>query len=405
MRAFCMESGLPLTTERIPNFHPDFLSSAGTMPTQTMLKELCSGCQTPIEDRYLLKVMNDSWHESCLQCALCRVPLTGSCFSRDRKLYCKHDYDKYYATKCNGCLQSVPPNELVMRASSYVYHLPCFCCIVCGQRLQKGDEFVLRDGQLFCRLDYEKEFTFLPMSPKSDISDCCYDDGEGGDLGNSKGPKRPRTILTTSQRRKFKASFEVNPKPCRKVRESLAAETGLSVRVVQVWFQNQRAKVKKIARKQNQETNNNSSNSTNNNSTNSDSNSSKKSSKSQKKKKLQEEDSDSSDCGMDQNSSDEPLSTDNTTYLSTPESRYSNSLRPYDLSTHSSHMFPGQDVGESMYPDTPVGMDDGMDHFDHVLMSEGGGHHHPGVVGPGVGGIINPIDKLYSMQNSYFNSE
>lgn len=33
------------------------------------------------------------------------------------------------------------------------------------------------------------------------------------------------------------------------MREALAKETGLSVRVVQVWFQNQRAKMKKLQRK------------------------------------------------------------------------------------------------------------------------------------------------------------
>uniref|UniRef100_A0A8R1DRA7 Homeobox domain-containing protein n=1 Tax=Caenorhabditis japonica TaxID=281687 RepID=A0A8R1DRA7_CAEJA len=33
------------------------------------------------------------------------------------------------------------------------------------------------------------------------------------------------------------------------VREQLANETGLSVRVVQVWFQNQRAKIKKLSKK------------------------------------------------------------------------------------------------------------------------------------------------------------
>ena len=64
-----------------------------------------------------------------------------------------------------------------------------------------------------------------------------------------RGPKRPRTILTSAQRRQFKASLEISPKPCRKVREALAKETGLSVRVVQVWFQNQRAKMKKLQRK------------------------------------------------------------------------------------------------------------------------------------------------------------
>ncbi|XP_071322658.1 LIM/homeobox protein LMX-1.2-like [Trachinotus anak] len=75
--------------------------------------------------------------------------------------------------------------------------------------------------------------------------------GKGNDDSKDpRRPKRPRTILTTQQRRAFKASFEVSSKPCRKVRETLAAETGLSVRVVQVWFQNQRAKMKKLARRQ-----------------------------------------------------------------------------------------------------------------------------------------------------------
>lgn len=41
--------------------------------------------------------------------------------------------------------------------------------------------------------------------------------GKGEDSKDHKRPKRPRTILTTQQRRAFKASFEVSSKPCRKV--------------------------------------------------------------------------------------------------------------------------------------------------------------------------------------------
>ncbi|KAL8608142.1 hypothetical protein ACOMHN_016597 [Nucella lapillus] len=65
------------------------------MPAQTAsVKEVCAGCHCPIEDRYLLRVMDNSWHETCLQCAMCHQPLVGSCFARDRQLYCKADYDK-----------------------------------------------------------------------------------------------------------------------------------------------------------------------------------------------------------------------------------------------------------------------------------------------------------------------
>ncbi|ESO10790.1 hypothetical protein HELRODRAFT_145961, partial [Helobdella robusta] len=130
---------------------------------------------------------------------------------------------------------------------SCVYHVHCFCCSSCGLPLQKGDQFVVdEDRQLYCRLDYEKkmanQFSFLQNNNNTNTNNN-NNNNNLMDIDQSKGPKRPRTILTTSQRKKFKSSFEVNPKPCRKVREALAAETGLSVRVVQVWFQNQRAKV------------------------------------------------------------------------------------------------------------------------------------------------------------------
>ena len=49
-----------------------------------------------------------------------------------------------------------------------------------------------------------------------------YDDlGGGRPRDGRRGPKRPRTILTAAQRRQFKASFEISPKPCRKVGENV----------------------------------------------------------------------------------------------------------------------------------------------------------------------------------------
>ncbi|KAI4874564.1 hypothetical protein NFI96_029040 [Prochilodus magdalenae] len=270
---------------------------------------MCEGCQRPISDRFLMRVNEASWHEECLQCAVCQQPLTTSCYLRERKLYCKHDYQQtakkclclialpsikllaallavlvlgghsvaalialmLFATKCSGCLEKIAPTEFVMRALECVYHLNCFCCCVCDRQLRKGDEFVLKDGQLLCKSDYEKEKDLLgSVSPddsesvdvieKSEDEEldikpekCSGGPGKGDDVKDPRRPKRPRTILTTQQRRAFKASFEVSSKPCRKVRETLAAETGLSVRVVQVWFQNQRAKMKKLARRQQQQ--------------------------------------------------------------------------------------------------------------------------------------------------------
>ena len=57
--------------------------------------------------------------------------------------------------------------------------------------------------------------------------------------------KRPRTTITAKQLEILKAAYTLSPKPTRTVREHLAQETGLDMRVVQVWFQNRRAKDKR----------------------------------------------------------------------------------------------------------------------------------------------------------------
>lgn len=166
-----------------------------------------------------------------------------------------------------------------MRAIDNVFHLKCFLCVVCGVRLQKGDQYVIKQSQLFCRPDYEKEvemlqgynygknaliwhwlrdeMTLMSLTFSSQTTTAARtfimreltEEEDQSDLGERVFIKEAedfsfrnyrRTILTTQQRRAFKASFDVSPKPCRKVREGLAKDTGLSIRIVQVWFQNQR---------------------------------------------------------------------------------------------------------------------------------------------------------------------
>lgn len=68
---------------------------------------------------------------------------------------------RLFIKKCLGCSERVSPDELVMRASDNIFHLRCFVCVVCGIRLQKGDLYVIKQGQLFCRIDYEKEVEMM----------------------------------------------------------------------------------------------------------------------------------------------------------------------------------------------------------------------------------------------------
>ncbi|KAG7230830.1 hypothetical protein INR49_019644, partial [Caranx melampygus] len=194
-------------------------------------RAVCAGCHRLITDRFLLRVTDGLWHEGCVRCAACGDALRNSCFLRDRKLYCKRDYADLFAVRCGGCAEAISPAELVMRAGAAVFHLRCFTCSVCSCRLQTGDHCVLREGQLLCAREDYHQCLASPTSSDTGKSEDEEEEEEEEEAGRvtgrrirsddleSKRPKRPRTILTTQQRRTFKASFEVSSKPCRKMKK------------------------------------------------------------------------------------------------------------------------------------------------------------------------------------------
>uniref|UniRef100_T1JUG1 Uncharacterized protein n=1 Tax=Tetranychus urticae TaxID=32264 RepID=T1JUG1_TETUR len=57
---------------------------------------------------------------------------------------------------------------------------------------------------------------------------------------------RPRTTIKAKQLETLKQAFADTPKPTRHIREQLANQTGLAMRVIQVWFQNRRSKERRM---------------------------------------------------------------------------------------------------------------------------------------------------------------
>ena len=57
---------------------------------------LCAGCRIRITDKYYLCAVEKKWHASCLKCAECGAELENeaSCFEKDGQIYCREDYQR-----------------------------------------------------------------------------------------------------------------------------------------------------------------------------------------------------------------------------------------------------------------------------------------------------------------------
>lgn len=261
----------------------------------------CAGCGGPIQDHYILKVApNLEWHAGCLKCSDCGQHLdeAGRCFVRNGKTYCKQDYIMLFGTKCNKCGLGFTSTDLVMRARNRIYHTECFRCIACNRQLVSGDEFALNEDGLYCIADHVERSVMhneilglqhqgdpimnqvlSPMGlPNGGVLSPVMPGvvppghlGNGGGVGGSssqsntsasgrrshKDPKttRVRTVLNEKQLHTLRTCYAANPRPDALMKEQLVEMTGLTPRVIRVWFQNKRCKDKKraIAMKQMQD--------------------------------------------------------------------------------------------------------------------------------------------------------
>ncbi|KAL7648911.1 UNVERIFIED_CONTAM: hypothetical protein RMT77_000845 [Armadillidium vulgare] len=281
---------------------------------------ICCGCGGRITDRWFYKTQEGLWHSACLRCAECNLPLEEKCFAKHGHLYCRDDYFRMFGCgRCGRCGLEIGPQELVMRARHSVFHLNCFICSYCHIQLNKGDQFGMRDGVIYCRPHYElilqsteidpelhgggipmggpmslhPGFPFPSFSPgpprlfyngvgaaqkgRPRKRKIAVDELQpltpippgmelitGGEISletyryehqnpnssNQNRAKRMRTSFKHHQLRTMKSYFALNQNPDAKDLKQLAQKTGLSKRVLQVWFQNARAKWRRNILKQ-----------------------------------------------------------------------------------------------------------------------------------------------------------
>ncbi|NWW52946.1 LHX5 protein, partial [Pedionomus torquatus] len=115
-------------------------------------------------------------------------------------------FSRRFGTKCAGCSQGISPSDLVRKARNKVFHLNCFTCMVCNKQLSTGEElYIIDENKFVCKEDYLNSPTLKESS-----------------------------LNSAKQLETLKAAFAATPKPTRHIREQLAQETGLNMRVIQV---------------------------------------------------------------------------------------------------------------------------------------------------------------------------
>ncbi|XP_014820343.1 PREDICTED: insulin gene enhancer protein ISL-1 [Calidris pugnax] len=222
------------------------MGDMGDPPKKKRLISLCVGCGNQIHDQYILRVSPDlEWHAACLKCAECNQYLdeTCTCFVRDGKTYCKRDYIRYAIYVTYLYIERKNPVADHGRILERLCVLPvCACarfrkayCVGSLDSEPLQTPCFLLTGILFLP---SPSLTAEPISARQPaLRPHVHKQPEK--------TTRVRTVLNEKQLHTLRTCYAANPRPDALMKEQLVEMTGLSPRVIRVWFQNKRCKDKK----------------------------------------------------------------------------------------------------------------------------------------------------------------
>ena len=91
----CTNFSMDSMTMSKENVKDKLATTVKVEPSETV-ETLCFGCGFVIQEKFILKVGDNSWHSHCLRCSSCNMELLydTSCFVREDKVFCMTDYTR-----------------------------------------------------------------------------------------------------------------------------------------------------------------------------------------------------------------------------------------------------------------------------------------------------------------------
>ncbi|NXO09911.1 LHX6 protein, partial [Oriolus oriolus] len=174
-------------------------------------------------------------------CSSCGLEI---CYIKNKEIFCKMDYFRVLgATSAAPCESPALGHQ--HPDGNGVFHTITCACFSCKRQLSTGEEFGLVEEKVLCRIHYDTMIENLKRAAENGNGITLEGAVPSEQDSQPKPAKRARTSFTAEQLQVMQAQFAQDNNPDAQTLQKLADMTGLSRRVIQVWFQNCRARHKK----------------------------------------------------------------------------------------------------------------------------------------------------------------